>query len=339
MATGFASTGALFQVGKQTAKGTAATAYLTALAEMSQINARRDAVQQAAEHGIATTRTTDHKAVTQFGSYLVTGSLRTNAYMNMPGLLLLGAGFKVATTGATAAKTHTFKIANRTELTWLSILSTIGDTARRAVDCRVNTLGFEAAPDTARWNAGFLGLTMDNAAGTETTTAEDTNKVSPAVGSLVLTVGGTQIVNTSTDQIQRFTMDIANPLSEDERALFTSKRSDLPQTGLGITGKIEGLELDYTDTYPKLMRNGLTTGEPYMEAAKGSLVVQIKSPANIATDSVPYMLEITLGSIEVTLDDFQAESNNIVRWNTSYRMIDDVTDPAIIKLVNTKTTY
>ena len=336
---GFASTAAYFRVGKQTAKGTAATAYTTALAEMSAMNARRDAIQQTAEHGIATTRTTDHKSVTQFGSYLVTGSLRQGAYTTALGLLLLGSGFKVTTSGAGAAKTHTFKIANRDELTWLSILSTIGDTARRGVDCRVNTLGFEFAPDTARYNASFLGLTLDNAAGTETFTTEDTNKLNPAVGSLVLTVGGQSIVNTSTKTIQRFTMDIANPLSEDERALFTSKRSDLPQTGLGISGKIEGLELDYTTTYPYLMRNGLTTGEPYMEAAKGSLVVQIKSPANIATDSVPYMFEITLGSIEVTLDDFQAESNNIVRWNTSYKMIDDVTDPAIIKLVNTKTTY
>lgn len=339
MATGFASTAAYFRVGKQSAKGTAATAYLTALAEQSQINARRDAVQQSAEHGIATTRTTDHKAPTSFGSYLVTGSLRQNAYTTTLGLLLLGAGFKVTTTGAGASKVHTFKIANRNELTWLSLLSTIGDTPRRAVDVRVNTLGLEVSPDTARWNAGFLGLTLDNAAGTETFTTEDTNKLSPAIGSLVLTVGGQEIVNTTTDQIQRITMDIANPLSEDERALFTPKRSDLPQTGLGISGKIEGLELDYTTTYAYLMRNGASTGEPHMEAATGSLVFKLESPADIAGDTVPYSLEVTLGSIEVTLDDFAAEGNNIVRWNTSYRVIDNITDPAVIALVNAKTSY
>lgn len=337
---GFASQAALFKVAKQTAKGTAATAgFWSAIAEQSGLNPRRDEINQTPEHGMGYDRATEHKSATQFGSYLVTGNLQTGGYTETLGYLLLGAGFTVTTTGAGAAKTHVFKLASRDNYSWLSIISKIGSAAKKAVDCRVNRLGLEAGVDVLRYTAGFLGLTYSDATGSETGTDEARTKLSPAIGSLILTLGGVQIVNTTADQVQRVTMDINNALSEDERSLFRFKRADLPQTGLDITGAVEGLELDYTDTYNQLMRSGATSGEPSTAVAVGSLVYHLDSAIDIPTTSTPYSLDVNLASIEATLDDFQAEGNNIVRWNTRYRMIDDVADPVIITLVNGKASY
>lgn len=336
---GIPSESAYFQIAKQTAKGTAPTAYTMAMAEQSGINVRRDEVTQTPEHGIGAGRATDHKSATQYGSYLVTGSLRQAAYTTTLGLLLLGAGFKVTTTGASPNKTHAFKLANRDECHWMSILSKIGTVTRRAVDCRISALGIEAAVDSMRYNATFAGLTMNDALGTETSTNEDLAKLSPAIGSLILTVNAVPIVNTTTDTLQRVTMDIANPLDEGDRALFRFKRSDLSQSGLGITGVIEGMDLNYSTTYNQLMRAGAATGEPSTVCAMGTLVYHFDSAVNIAGAAVPYSLDVNLASAEFTLDDFTADGNNIVRWNTRYRMIDNVTDPVTITIVNARATY
>lgn len=337
--SGIASETAFIKLAKQASKGTAPSAYLTAMAEQSAVNLRRDEVSRTPEHGIGANRATERRSATQYGSYLVAGTMRQAAYTSAIGLLLLGAGFKVTTTGASANKTHVFKLANRDELVWLSILSKIGTATRRAVDCRVSALSLEAGPDTLRYNATFAGLTLNDPAGTETSTDEDLVKLNPAIGSLTLTVNGVQIVNTTTDTLQRLTMEIANPLDENDRSLFKFKRADLPQSGLGISGTIEGLELNYSTTYNQLVRAGASSGEPSTQVATGSLVYKVESAVNIATAAVPYSLEVNLGSVEVTLDDFSAEGNNIVRWNTNYRMIDNITDPAIITLVNAKASY
>ena len=336
--SGFASESAYFRVAKQAAKGSAPTAYTTAMAQQSGINSRRDEINQTPEHGIGADRATEHKSATQYGSYVVTGSMQQAAYTTTLGLLLLGAGFKVTTTGAGTAKTHTFKLADRNQLSWLAILSKIGSVTRRAVDCRVSKLTIEAGLDTMRYSADFMGITLDDPTGSETFTSEDLTKLSPAIGSLTLNIGGTEIFNTTADTLQRFTMEINNPLDDGDRSLFRFKRADLQQSGLGITGTIEGLDLDYADIYNRLIRGGATSGEPVTDVAVGTLVTQFKSAVNVEGDVVPYSLQATINA-EFTLDDFQAEGNNIVRWNTRYRMIDNVTDPVVIALVNAKASY
>ena len=338
---GFPSVNATFKVAKQASKGTApTTGFITGLMEQSGMSPRFDPLAQSAEHGIAVARVTEHRSATKYGSYAVGGPFRMNFYPHAIGRFLQGAGFKVtgAGSGAGAAKTHVFKLAERADHHWLTFLSLIGDEAKRATDCRLTALNFAASPDELKVSGNYLGLTYDDAAGTETTTAENTTKLVPSVGSLVLTVNSVEIVNTATDTLSRFTMDIANPLDEADRSVFRFKRVDLPQTGLGITGSIEGLDLVYAN-YDELIRAGAASGEPSSNIATGSLVWKVESATDIPTDTVPFSFEMNLGSVEVTIDDFTADGANMVRWNTRYRMIDNITDPAIITLVNTMSTY
>ena len=338
---GFPSVNATFKVAKQAAKGTAAsTGFITGLMEQSGMSPRFDQLAQSAEHGIAIARVTDHRSPTQYGSYAVGGPFRMNFYPHLIGRLLQGCGFGVsgAGAGAGAAKTHTFTLATRANHHWLTMLSLIGDEEKRATDCRLTGLQFAASPDELKVSGNYLGLTYDDAAGTETTTAENTTKLVPSVGSLVLTVNSVDIVDTATDTLSRFTMDIANPLDEADRSVFRFKRVDLPQVGLGVTGSIEGIDLDYA-TYDELIRAGASSGEPSAQVATGSLIWKVESATDIPTDTVPFSFEVTLASIEVTLDDFTADGSNMVRWNTRYRMIDNVTTPISIALVNTMATY
>ena len=338
---GVPSVNALFQVAKQASKGTApTTGFITGLMEQSGMSPRFDPLAQSAEHGIAVARVTDHRSPTKYGSYAVGGPFRMNFYPHLIGRLLQGAGFETAGAGAGAgaAKTHTFTLSERADHHWLTMLSQIGDEKKRATDCRINALSFAASPDELKVNGTYVGLTYDDAAGTETTTAENTTKLVPSVGSLVLTVNSVAIVDTATDTLSRFTMDIANPLDEADRSVFRFKRVDLPQVGLGITGSIEGLDLTYTN-YDELIRAGASSGEPSSDVATGSLVWKVESAGDIPTDTVPFSFEVTLASVEVTLDDFVADGSNMVRWNTKYRMIDNVTTPISIALVNTMATY
>lgn len=341
---GTPSTSATWKIGRQSAQGTPiTTGFITALAEQSSFYVAFDEAQKAAEHGAgAADRATARKSASIRSGYLVRGQFRCNAYPNLAGLLLRGAGFGVSTTGTTE-RTHVFTLATRANHAWLTMLHAVGGLERRATDARVNRLTLTAQPDGIKWSGEWRALTEDDAVGTETTTAESTAaELLPSQGSLVMNFdpagADTEIINTSTDDLTRFTMDIANPLDEADLALFRFGHADLTQTGLTVGGTVEGAAIDWA-TYDLLVRN--SEANPSASTAICDLDTTFQSAVNIAGAAVPYSCRIQVPRVEVTIDEggFTAEGENLIRWSYAWQMIDAVTTPITITLVNLQTAY
>lgn len=339
---GTPSESALFAIGTQTAKGTAKnTGFVMGLMEQSSLLARPDPLTKVAEHGLGAGLATAKKTPTRYGSYAVTGAVRSNLYLDALGHLLQGAGFtSAAATGATAAKTHVFTLSARDAQLWLTALWKLGTDEKMATDVRVPRLSIEATSESIKYNATLLGLKLTDSVGNETHTHEDIDsEIYPTAGSVTFTpAAGTGIV-TSATSIQRATIEIANNLDEGDRALFRWGRADLPQTGLAITGKIDGFDLDYA-IYDALVRANASSGEPAQSATVGTLVYVFTGANMIGATATPYSLTIDFKKVECTLDDFVADGANLVRWNTSWQMIDEGSaDTVEITLVSEYASY
>lgn len=344
---GTPSTSALLKVGTQAAKGTPiGTGFVTGLMEQSSFTVGFDELTKTPEHGGAALadRATSRKSTTSRSGYLVRGAFRQAAYPNLIGKWLQGAGFDVATAVANAATAyaHTFTLAERDDVKWLTILHTIGGTERRATDARVSRLTLTGQPDGLKFSGEWRGLTENDPAGTETTAAEDTNEILPSEGSLVMVYdpddAAETIVTTTTDELNRLTLDIANPLDEADQALFRFGHADLAQNGIDITGTVEGAPVDW-DVYDFIVRKSGTG--PSAVPALCSLTYTFESAIDIAGDTVPYGIVVTLPHVEVNINDngFTAEGENLIRWTYDYRMIDMDTTPITIVVTNLKASY
>jgi len=343
---GVSSTSATFRVARQSGIGTAATTgFVTGLMEQSGMYPAFDEMQITPEHGAAglVDRATARKSATPRSGYLVRGSFRSRFYPNLIGLLLRGAGFG-STSSGTNQKTHVFTLATRPNHAWLTILAAIGGRERRATDARVSRLTLTAQPDGLKWSGEYRALTEANSAGTETGTNEDTNEILPSVGSLTMKYdpagANTTILTTSTSELNRLTLDIANPLDEADQALFRFGRADLAQTGMDITGTVEGAPMTWTN-YDTLMRNG--GANPSATPAICSLTYAFSSSVNIpgSSPAAPYSFTVTIPRVEVTIDEdgFTPEGENLIRWTYSYRMIDTTATPITLTLINNFAAY
>jgi len=338
------STEAIFQVAKQSAKGTAATTgFITGMMLRSSMNPAVDKLQKGAEHGITYARATAYRTPTRRGSYLAKGGFRSVLYPDLFGLLLLGAGFNVTTTGAGANKTHTFKLANRDAYSWLTALWGLPGKKRLAQDCRVSRLVLEGTLDGVFYEGDYAGLSMGEALGTETTAAENTaGEMLPTNGTLTLTYdpGGaaTVIVQTPTDDLESVRLTINNALDENRRSLHRFGRSDLPQTGLDVTVDMSGLPVKW-DLYDMIYNGSAAGTSPSTDPGIFSLVWDFKSSANIAGAAVPYSCKVTVPRLDLGMEDFAADGDRMMRWNTSGRMVDSVADPITVELVSLKASY
>lgn len=338
------STEAVFRVAKQSAKGTpAASGFVTGMMLRSGLNAAFDKLDKGAEHGIVFTRATAHRTPTRRGSYVARGTFRSKLYPDLLGMLLLGAGFGVTTTGASANKKHTFKLASRDAYSWLTALSELPGKKRRATDCRVSQIVIDGGIDGVFYEGTLAGLTLGEATGSETAAAEDTDgEMLPSNGTLTLIYdpagAATTIVETPTDSLERVQLTINNALDENRRSLHRFGRADLPQNGVDVLASLTGVPVKW-DLHD-MIQNGSAAGtSPSTEPGVFSLGYSFESTADIAGALVPYRLGITVPRIEFDLDDFQADGDNLVLWNLSGRMIDDTTDPITIELESLKASY
>ncbi len=342
---GTPSTAALFKVAKQASKGTApTTGFITGMMTRSSFLPDIDTITKTAEHGIAYTRATAHKTATRRGSYLGRGSYRGYLYPDMFGMLLLGNGFAVTTTGASANKTHTFKLANRDANPWLTVIWDVdGTNPLRGVDVRGTRMVIDGTPDGVTIEGDLVGLTVNEAVGTEATTAEDTaGEMIPSEGTLTLVYdpAGTPVtvLSTPTDSLTRAQLTILNPVDENDRSIHRFGRGNINQTGVDVTARLEGVEIDW-DIYNRIL-NGSTTGStPTTDTAIFSLTYSFESAANITGTAVPYSVTVTIPRIEFDLADFAADGDSLITWNADGRMIDNTTDPITIVLVSKKASY
>jgi len=336
------STTARFKAVKQAAKGTAlTTGFICGMLTRSSLFPRFDLAEKGAEHGCGgLDRATVHRSPSMRSSYMAVGSARGALYPDLIGVLLCGAGFTPVTTGAGTDKTHTFKLSLRSAVSWLTVLETIGDETLRGTDMRVEQLTVEAKPEGITFDAALKGLKIDYDAGSETNTAETNVELLPSLGTCTVAFdpAGTPatMVSGSTDYLTGASFQIANPM-DDERSLWEFRRGDLPQRGVDITGRVEGVALNY-DNYERIINGADAATDPSASTAICSVAMTWQS-ASYITGVVPYSLTLSVPRAEVSIDDFVAEGDSIVRWNFNWRMIDNTTDPVVITLVNAKTSY
>ena len=340
---GVTSTAARLRVAKQSAKGAAASAgFVTAVLNQSGMNPVFDNTQKTAEHGIAYARATARKTATRRGSYVGRGSFRGSLYPDAFGLWLLGAGFAVTTTGTTS-KTHTFKLANRDANPWLTVLWDLNSNERRAVDARVTRLMVDASPEGVFQEGDFAALTMNEAVGTETATDEDTaGEMLPSNGTLTLQANPTgtpvTIVSTPTDSVGAVQLTINNPVDENDRSIHRFNRADLKQMGVDVGVNLRGLPVNW-DIYDYIVNGGAGNASPAADSQIFSLVYSFTSSVNISGAAVPYSVTITIPRLELNIEDFRADGDSMVTWNTTGNMLDMTTDPITIALVSKKASY
>lgn len=340
------STTARFKVGQQVAKGTAATKLVCGTMTMSGLNATKDPIDKGGEHGCNTgpDRATVHKSEQRYSSFIVNGSFRGFMYPDLIGYLLLGSGFTVVTTAGAAAAlgtySHVFTLANRTANPWLSVHSQIGTKNRLAVDARVNQLTMTANAQGFVYNGTFQALKEDEVPGTGiTVTNEEVNEILTTRGSMVLNYDpdGTPVTMLAAEQ-EGFTLVINNPFDQDQQKLFSFGRGDLPQTGLDITGTVEGLNVDYLN-YERIKGGAVGVDTIADDCALAKIDVTFNSAENIGVTAIPYSIRVEIPHAEVTVNDFQAEGTNTVEWTFPFRMVDDNATPIKITLVNKLPSY
>jgi hypothetical protein len=340
------STTARFKVGQQTAKGTAATKLVCGLMQMSGLNVAKDMIEKGGEHGCPTgvDRATIHKSNTRYSSYLVNGAFRSAMYPDLIGYLLLGCGFSVVTTAGTAAAlgtySHVFTLAARTAAPWLTVNEQIGSKNRSGIDMRVNRLTFTANAQGFTYDGTLQGLKENEAPLTgQTITNEENVEILTTRGLMTLNYDPDGVpFNLEADEEQAFTLVINNPLDQAQQTLFLFGRNDLPQTGLDVTGTVEGLNVDYNN-YERIIGGALAADVPSDICAIAKVDTTFQSSNNIAATIIPYSIRFEVTHAELGISDFQADGVNIVAWTFPYRMVDDNATPIRITLVNALPSY
>lgn len=333
---------AAISLGVQSGKGSAATAYKTALATDSSGNVKFDTREPKLEHPSAVSRSTKVKIAQQRVGYTTPFDAKFLLRPNFIGTVLRGLGFGVATTGSAPAYTHTFTIAARSAGAWLSaiILDTDdggGSFERKFIDCKATKLTVDAGVDEITCDMAGTGLVEGDSTGSETKVAETTVEISPTSGSATLTVAG----NTVASPIRGSQLDIEQTLDETDRVLFSSVRNSLPQQEIGVSGTVKGIDFDYNtyEWYRRIVRGGTSATAPTLTPASGTLTYNYTSTSNIPTGVVPYKFQITVPSIYWEFQDVKRSGNNLVRADLKWTMIDDSSTPVSIVIVNGQSTY
>lgn len=329
----------VISLGKQSAKGTAATAFKQALATESGANPKFDERQPKLEHPSAVARATKVKRAPQRTGYVVPIESTFLLYPRFIGYALLGAGFGVVTTTVSAHKVHTFTAAVRTGLSWLSCIKQDGDTGtelkRLITDCRINKLSIDAGLEEIQCKMAGVGLAAGAVGGSETFTAETGVEISPYSGSATITINGVAY----TAPLRGNTFEIANDLQEDNKVLFSSVRADLDQKSFGVTGKLQNVDIDYNTYQAYTAIVNAAGAAPSLTSAVGAISFVYNSLSLFSADNVPYSLTVTIPSAYFKLSDWKASTDNLIRTDIEYGMVDDVSVPVTIVLVNDQATY
>lgn len=349
-----ASVEAALSVGIQSALGTPNTANLiTLLAYTSGLVPEFDVATKPAEHGagVSNTRPTAKRSRTTRTGHLGNGEFNMSLYTRALVPLLVGAGFEVATTDNTTHYTHVLTLAAKEDQKWLTFLREWGGKETRGQDAKVSQITIGGNPNdglTAQGN--FTALSVDEAVGTETKTAEKPVELNPALGSIsvILDPDGAAIQAAYSGgdlAAEDISLDITNPLDTETLRLFQQGRADLPSTGIGAQVTIGGIDVDM-DVYEQIVNGGVGNATPSLITALAALDWKHESASNIVGAAVPYSARFQIPYVEISIDPagFRANQDETVNWSFICEMMDDadllgVTEPITITIVNDVASY
>jgi hypothetical protein len=335
------SLGSFFALGKQAAKGTAATALFKALATTSYLANEFEERDSVFEHPAAVAgRNTAVKSPLLRTGYLVTAEVATMLHPKFIGMSLLASGFAVVTTGTSPDFTHVFTLTTGALHKWMTCAWNVDETdgafVTRGVDCRATAFGLNATPTEIEHTLTMSGLTLEPMSGSPTYTSEVSDEIVPWLGArTTLTVGGYAVV----ERVRGVNFQIENSLRSDDPALWEIARVDLPQTSIGATCEISDINIS-DDIYEALVYGAANASSVSLAAITGAIDIKWTSASNIPTGAVPYSLQIAMPSVSWSMSSApQASADDMITVGLTATMVDNVATPLTITLVNDVASY
>lgn len=329
-----------FGLGPQSAQGTASTKVFKTLATVSGMQPQFDVSDSRLEHpGGTGSRNTSKKSVSARTGYLVPFKSTFIARGNFLPIALRAAGFSIATTNNSGYYTHVCTWAASNAVPWVSafwyVAASDNPFTVRSVDARVTKLSLNATPTEIQCDLEGKGMSEGDATGSETATSEVTYEILPTIGSVTVQSGGADIATT----FRSANTEITQELIEDDRTLFQATRADLPQKSIGATITLGGIDIT-RDFYRKLFRGSTSGTAASLTPLTGNVTMNFQSSAFI-TGSTPWSITIAAPSVEFAATDnnFQAQNDEQIRCELVASIIDDVTTPLTITVVNNVSSY
>jgi hypothetical protein len=324
----------------QAAKGTPATANLVSgRFKMSGGGPQYDYIETMNEHFKgASSRPTVRKTRAQRSSYIVPFAGQGNLYPILLGVLLRGIGFGVVTSGTSPEFTHVFTLGARNDMPWLSGVMGRGDGAglweRKFVDGRIEQLQIGGGPKGLTLGFGGSALSETDPAGTETYVSESSELIVPSVGSATITIAGSAY----SGSVRGLQFQAQNPVDKNEQRLWAFERGDLQPMGLDFALQLMQLDVDAA-LYETFHQNNAAGTGPAPSSIVGALEFNFQSANDIPTGDDPFSLTIAIPSVEMRLGAIQSRENQLIRTDLAALMVDDVTTPITVTLVNNQATY
>lgn len=336
------------KAGIQSAKGTALTSGLLC-GRMTDIGMgfapeySGEDVAEFACSGGGTVRPTSLKTAPRLTSYTVPHSYGAFLYPDLIGVWLLMSGYQVSTTTdspVSGANTHVFTLGTETAQKWGTVLVEIGTGGtweRRSVDTKLTEIAISSSQEAVTYTVTGTGITLNDAAGTETHTAEAEEKMLQKVSSgdgIAVTINGDLLIETtpSTRPYQTHNITHSMPLTP-EPGNYQITKADFENDGITLSGSLEGIEIDAT-LYEELVYYG---GSAVAENVAAGSVVQKWESAGYVTGTTPYSLTMNAASVWFNLGEeliSATAGNGKIRTNVAWAMVDDTTTPITWTLVN-----
>lgn len=322
--------------GIQADKTTQATVFRTGLKTTSSMPPpAKDVYDPGPEHPGPASRNTLRRSAAKVTGYLANFSSEGVFYPNLIGDQLVGAGFLPVSVNNTDHYVHTFKIGAASALKYISVLWTLDTWTRAITGARLTSLGVNITPEEATVSDEGRGLVMVAPVGGETLVPEDDFFFEPTIGTGTFEIAAAAF---TTEAIRGLTFDVTQTLDEEDRALFVPGRANLPQRSIDVALGLQDINISQAD-YQLLVNNGAANTDPYLGMPIMDVDVTFQSASNIAGAAVPYSFQIQIPELEVTMSDFQATGNEVVRYSLEGVMLDRVTDPVVVILTNNVASY
>ena len=335
------SKSAFFAIGKQSAKGTAATALFKAIATVSELAPEMEYKDNRIEHPSSVPDTSWLLATPQQPTGYLAGAAVTFALRPkfiVP--VLMAAGYKVTSVDGTGYYTHTLVQDTDVNHKWFTIAWSVpesdGTFVTRGVDMRCTSFSLDVSPEEIMVTAEFRGLTVEPMSGSPTYTDEVDNEIVPWLGTrTTLTIGG----YTTVERIRSITIDGTNELREDDKAIWEPTRTSLGRTSFGLDIGVS--DMNISDDVYEALAYGATAGTTVTTAAvTGAVDIQWVSAAVVPTTIVPYKFQTAMPSVQWKLDGRpQANGDDLMTIAATGSVIANVSVPNTITVVNEVASY
>lgn len=326
-------------LGKQADRTTQATTLYKSLALTSSMGVQFDESDELKEHPSAVAGTSFALASprTRTG-YLVPWAANFILRPKFFPAALQAIGFAISSSTSdpeAGANTHTCTVAADASMLWMTAVHNVGGSSfsRRALSARANQLNITANNTDIRCDIAGTALDEGNVSGTPTYVSEVTTQILPTAGSITCNFDSATLTST----VRGATLNIAQQLKDgkEELPLFQSTRNSLDRQNIGVTGDLQGVDVDF-DLWKKIIRGGTSGTTPSLVVVPGDLEITFESAGNMGATATPYSVTFTIPSVQFNMptEGIRNNADDLVRVALGWNMIADTSTPITITVVN-----